>query len=65
VSGARRADTGAAIAVPVVGYLAARDRMAGPLDRLREWLTRNNAVVMAVLLLVLGVALIGKGIGGF
>jgi hypothetical protein len=39
--------------------------MAGPLDRLREWLTRNNAVVMAVLLLVLGVALIGKGIGGF
>lgn len=53
------------VAVPVVGYLAARDRMAAPLERLRAWLTQNNAAVMAVLLLVLGTALIGKGIGGF
>jgi threonine/homoserine/homoserine lactone efflux protein len=53
------------VAVPVVGYLAARDRMAGPLENLRAWLTQNNAAVMAVLLLVLGTALIGKGIGGF
>jgi threonine/homoserine/homoserine lactone efflux protein len=33
------------IAVPVVGYLAARDRMAAPLERLRAWLTQNNAAV--------------------
>jgi hypothetical protein len=31
---------------------------------LRAWLTQNNAPVMAVLLLVIGVSLIGKGIGG-
>ena len=53
------------IAVPVLGYLAARDRMVAPLDRLRGWLTQHNAAVMAVLLLVIGAALIGKGIGGF
>jgi threonine/homoserine/homoserine lactone efflux protein len=53
------------VAVPVVGYLTARERMAAPLERLRAWLTQNNAAVMAVLLLVLGVGLIGKGIGGF
>ena len=53
------------VVVPVVGYLSARDRMAAPLERLRAWLTQNNAAVMAVLLVVLGVALIGKGIGGF
>ena len=53
------------IAVPVVGYLAARDRMAAPLDRLRAWLTQNNAAVMAVLLLVIGTVLLGKGIAGF
>jgi threonine/homoserine/homoserine lactone efflux protein len=53
------------VAIPVLGFLVARDRMAGPLDRLRGWLTQNNAAVMAVLLLVLGVALIGKGIAGF
>ncbi|HEY7102532.1 MAG TPA: GAP family protein [Mycobacteriales bacterium] len=53
------------VAVPVLGYLAARDRMAAPLDRLRAWLTQHNAAVMAVLLLVIGAALIGKGIAGF
>lgn len=49
----------------MIGYLTARERMAAPLERLRAWLTQNNAAVMAVLLLVLGVGLIGKGIGGF
>jgi hypothetical protein len=38
---------------------------AGPLDRLREWLVDNNATVMAVLLLVIGVSVIGKGIASF
>jgi hypothetical protein len=52
------------VAVPVLGYLVAKDRMAGPLDRLRDWLTDNNATVMAVLLLVIGVAIFGKGLAG-
>ena len=38
------------VVVPVVGYLVARNRVAQPLDSLRDWLTDNNAVVMAVLL---------------
>ena len=53
------------VAVPVAGYLAARERMAAPLDRLRAWLTQNNAAVMAVLLVVIGTVLLGKGIAGF
>jgi hypothetical protein len=53
------------VAVPVLGHLAARDRMAAPLDRLPAWLTQHNTAVMAVLLLVIGAALIGKGIAGF
>ena len=53
------------VLVPVLGYLAARDRMAAPLDRLRAWLTQNNAAVMAVLLVVIGTVLLGKGIAGF
>ncbi|WP_374009272.1 GAP family protein [Leifsonia sp. LS-T14] len=53
------------VAVPVIGYLIAADRMRGPLDGLRGWLLRNNATVMAVLLLVIGTVLIGKGIGSF
>lgn len=55
----------ASVAVPVIGYLAAAEAMSGPLEELRCWLTSNNATVMAVLLLVIGVMMIGKGIGNF
>jgi threonine/homoserine/homoserine lactone efflux protein len=51
------------VAVPVIAYLAASARMERPLDSLRHWLIHNNAAVMAVLLLLIGVMLIGKGIG--
>jgi threonine/homoserine/homoserine lactone efflux protein len=53
------------VIIPVIGYVIASARLADPLDRLREWLVENNATIMAVLLLVIGVALIGKGIAGF
>jgi threonine/homoserine/homoserine lactone efflux protein len=51
------------IAIPVAYH-----RLGGPPARARltsakAWLGENNATVMAVLLLVFGVALIGKGIG--
>lgn len=52
------------VVVPVVGYLVARNRVAQPLESLRVWLTDNNAVVMAVLLLVIGVTILGKGLAG-
>ena len=53
------------VLVPVVGYLVAAERLHGALDALRGWLARENAVIMAVLLLVIGVSMIGKGIGSF
>ena len=53
------------ILIPVVGYLIAADKLKAPLGSLRGWLARENAVIMAVLLLVLGVDVIGKGIAAF
>ena len=53
------------VLVPVVGYLIAANALGEPLDRLRVWLGRENHVIMAVLLLVIGVVLIGKGIAAF
>ncbi|SIO00070.1 GAP family protein [Agromyces cerinus] len=53
------------VAVPVIAYLVASTKMAAPLESLRGWLVQNNATVMAVLLLVIGVVMIGKGIGSF
>ena len=55
----------ASVAVPVIGYLAASAVMAVPLESLRTWLVHNNATVMAVLLLVIGVTMLGKGIASF
>jgi threonine/homoserine/homoserine lactone efflux protein len=53
------------VVIPVVAYLIAAARLAGPLDKLRGWLLENNATIMSVLLLVIGAAVIGKGLGNF
>jgi threonine/homoserine/homoserine lactone efflux protein len=52
------------VAVPVLARAVAADRMRAPLEQLRLWLLHENAVIMAVLLLVIGVQLIGDGISG-
>lgn len=51
------------VLLPVTGYLLATDRFRGPLNGLRAWLAKENAVIMAILLLVIGIVMIGKGIG--
>lgn len=50
------------IIVPVVGYLAAKQKMTPVLDSMKTWLTANNATVMAILFLVLGAKVLGDGI---
>jgi threonine/homoserine/homoserine lactone efflux protein len=52
------------IIAPVLVYFAGGDKSAKVLDDWKIWLTANNAVIMAVLLLVLGVVLLGQGISG-
>jgi Sap, sulfolipid-1-addressing protein len=52
------------VLVPVLAYLLLGERAARVLDQLKTWLSHNNAAVMAVLLLVFGAVLLGKGIGG-
>ena len=50
------------VAIPVIAYLVASKRMTAPLESLRDWLVQNNATIMTVLLLALGVVVIGNGI---
>jgi hypothetical protein len=52
------------VAAPVVIYLVMGERSAELLGRLKGWMRRNNAVILAVVLVVIGVTLIGDGIGG-
>jgi threonine/homoserine/homoserine lactone efflux protein len=51
------------IAIPVIGYLIADERMQPALDNTKDWLIQNNSAVMSVLLLVFGVILVGDAIG--
>ncbi|MEK8229049.1 GAP family protein [Oerskovia sp. M15] len=50
------------VAAPVVIYLAMGTKAAALLDDLKAWMVQNNAVIMAVLLLVLGSKMVGDGI---
>jgi hypothetical protein len=53
------------VALPVILTLTMGQRARAILDSLNSWLKTNNATVMAVLMLVIGFVLIGKGISGF
>lgn len=53
------------VVVPVVLFRVMGARAERMLGSLNEWLQANNAAVMAVLFVVFGVVLVGKGLGGF
>ena len=50
------------VALPVIVYLIMGDKAAKTLNEMKSWLTHNNATVMFVLLLILGVDLVGRSI---
>jgi len=52
------------VAGPVLFYVFASARAAAPLDSIKQFMSRHNAVIMFVLLLVLGAKLLGNGIAG-
>ena len=53
------------VGTPVVLDLVLGDRSRPLLDDLKTWMARNNAVIMAVLLLVFGAKLVGDAVSGF
>jgi hypothetical protein len=55
---------GSTVLAPVLAHRVMGDRAAKPLEQTRAWLVANNAAMTVVLFLVLGAALLGKGIGG-
>ena len=52
------------VAGPVLFYLIAPEKAAGPLEDIKQFMSEHNAVIMMVVLLVLGAKLLGQGIGG-
>jgi hypothetical protein len=49
---------------PIVIYFVLGERSQKLLDGLKSWMAANNAVIMAVLVLVIGAKLVGDGISG-
>ena len=52
------------VAAPVVVYFALGERSQEMLTKLKDWMGRNNAVIMSILCLIIGAKLIGDAIGG-
>ena len=52
------------VATPIVAMLVLGDRGEEVVTGWEAWLNRNNAAMMAVLYLIFGAILVGKGIGG-
>lgn len=50
------------VAVPVLAYTLLGERVLRPLGVARDWLERNNAAVMAVVLVAIGLLLLLEGI---
>ncbi len=50
---------------PVAIYIAQGDRSKRLLDDLKDWMSQNNAAIMAVICLLIAAKLFGDGISGF
>ncbi|HVZ66746.1 MAG TPA: GAP family protein [Patescibacteria group bacterium] len=51
------------ITIPTLGFLIFGKSLKKPLTSLKEWLVNNNATIMFILFLILGVILISKAFG--
>jgi threonine/homoserine/homoserine lactone efflux protein len=52
------------VAGPVLFYMFASAKAAGPLESIKQFMAEHNAVIMMIVLLVLGAKVLGQGIGG-
>ena len=54
---------GSSVLIPILGYAIAGRRVDHQLERLKQWMERQHAVLMAGFLVVIGLLLIFTGIG--
>jgi Sap, sulfolipid-1-addressing protein len=50
------------VAIPVLAYAGAGDRLNEPMVRLKDWMERNNAALLAAILLVIGLMVLHNGV---
>jgi threonine/homoserine/homoserine lactone efflux protein len=52
------------VAIPILAYVVTGDRLDPALARLKEWMERQHAVLVAIILVVIGFVVLYKGIHG-
>ncbi|ANE82488.1 hypothetical protein A7U43_27370 [Mycobacterium adipatum] len=55
---------GSTVILPILAYAVSGERLAGPLTRLKEWMERQHATLVAAILIVIGLMVLYKGIHG-
>jgi Sap, sulfolipid-1-addressing protein len=50
------------VAIPILAFIAAGDRLDDALERLKVWMEENHAAMMAVILVVIGLIVLYNGI---
>jgi threonine/homoserine/homoserine lactone efflux protein len=52
------------VALPVLAYLVAGEKLDGPLTKLKNWMEEQHAALVAAILVILGLMVLYKGIHG-
>ena len=52
------------VAIPILAYAVSGDRLDSPLTRLKDWMERQHAALVAAILIVIGLLVLYKGIHG-
>lgn len=55
---------GSTVALPVLAYAVSGDRLDEPLSKLKDWMERQHATLVAGILVVIGLLVLYKGIHG-
>ena len=50
------------VAIPVLAYAGAGHRLDDPLARLKDWMEKNNAALLAAVLVLIGLMVLYNGI---
>jgi Sap, sulfolipid-1-addressing protein len=50
------------VAIPVLAYAGAGDRLDDPMARLKDWMERNNAALLAAILFLIGLIVLYHGV---
>jgi hypothetical protein len=58
------AAAGSTVAIPILAYAVSGDRLDAPLARLKDWMERQHATLVAGILIVIGLLVLYKGIHG-